>query len=131
MEPVLEIQIATPCDDMREQVTIERGVLLEQCLEIKSPLGGDELVESDLVRCNGSPLLLDIPMVRVRPLVTDPLENHCVTLVEVLTRLANRHRYDLAHEGCAISCASRFITTEGRVAMNRSSLPRGFTRDRV
>src|SRR4051794_6485577 len=123
MKTVLEIQISAPRDDVGEEVAIEGGVLLQQCLEIQRPLGGDELVESDLVRRDSSPLLLDIPVVRVRSLVTDPLENHCVTLVEVLTRLPNRHRYDLEHEGRRLSrCGRRghesatsrsFVTPEG------------------
>ncbi|GAA2106479.1 hypothetical protein GCM10009841_25960 [Microlunatus panaciterrae] len=72
---------------MGEKVAIEGGVLLQQGLEVQRPFGGDELVQTHLVGRNGSPLLLHVAMVWVRAYVTNALENHCVTLVNVAAHL--------------------------------------------
>jgi hypothetical protein len=83
MKAVFEVQLAAPSDHMSEQVTVEGGVLFEQCLQIQRPLRGDELVQAHLVRCNGSPLLLHVAMVGVRAYVTNALENHWNTLIKI------------------------------------------------
>ena len=80
METVLQIQIPPPGDDMGEEVAVEGRILLEQCLQIEGALGGHQLIQPDLMRCDGSPLLLDVPMVGVRADITHALEDHRATL---------------------------------------------------
>ena len=89
VQAVLEIEVAAPGHDVGEEVAVERGVLLQQRLEVERALGGDELIKTHLVRGDGRPLLLDVPVVRIRPYVTDALENHWITLV--MDPLAHRH----------------------------------------
>jgi hypothetical protein len=80
MQTVLQVEVTAPGHHVGEQVAVEGGVLLQQRLQIKGPFGGDQLIEANLVRSDGGPLLLDIPMVGVRPDITHALENHADTL---------------------------------------------------
>lgn len=80
MKAVLQIQIAAPGHDVGEKVAIERGILLEQSLEIERPLRRDELVETHLMRRDRGPLLLHVTMVRVWASVADTLKDHCATV---------------------------------------------------
>jgi hypothetical protein len=82
MQPVFEVELATPRHDVREQVAVKRRVLLQECLEVQRPLRGDELIQAHLVRGDGRPLLLDVTMIWVRAYVPDALENHCDTLIK-------------------------------------------------
>jgi hypothetical protein len=84
MQPVLEVELTSPGDDMSKKVAVEGRVLFEQGFEVEGPLGGDQLVQAHLVGGDGRPLLLHVAMVWVRAYVTDALENHCVTLVKFL-----------------------------------------------
>ena len=68
-------------------------------------------------------------MVRVRPLVPDPLENHCVTLVEVLRQLPDRHRYDLAHEPSPICADVRQPPLSEATGGRPRSIAKGYTFD--
>ena len=84
---------------MGEQVAVEGGVLLEQRLEVERALGGDELVQPDLVRGDRRPLLLDVAVVGVRANVPDALENHLVRVVNDRPGArGGRHRYDSVYD---------------------------------
>jgi hypothetical protein len=76
MKPVFEVKLAPPLDDMREQIAEERGVFVKERSEVKSVLGGDELVESNLVRGQLRPVAKSQTVFWIRPSLADPLENH-------------------------------------------------------
>ena len=48
VQPVLEVVLALPLDDVGEQVSVEGGVLVEERVELEGVLRGDQLVEPDL-----------------------------------------------------------------------------------
>ena len=50
VQAVLEVELAAPLHDVGEQVAVERGVLVEQGVEVQGVLGGHQLVEPDLAR---------------------------------------------------------------------------------
>ena len=50
VQAVLQVQLALPLDNVGEQVSVERRVLGQQCVEIERPFGGDQLVEPHLAR---------------------------------------------------------------------------------
>lgn len=66
VQAVLEVVVAVPENDVREEVAVEGGVVLEQLFEVEDALGGDQLVEPDLLRCNGGPLPLDVAVLGSR-----------------------------------------------------------------
>ncbi len=76
VEAVFKVVVAAPVHDVGEQIAIEGGVLFQQRLEIEHAFGGHELVEPHLVRGDGGPLFLHVPVVGVRAAVTHTLEDH-------------------------------------------------------
>ena len=50
VQAVLEVELAVPLHDVREQVAVERRLLVEQGLEVEGALGRDEVREPDLAR---------------------------------------------------------------------------------
>lgn len=80
VQAVLEIEVASPFDDMGEQVSEERGVLVEQRRELQGVLGGDQLIEPDLARRQGRPVPRRECMVGVRSPIAHTLEDHAVKL---------------------------------------------------
>jgi hypothetical protein len=80
VQSVLQIELTAPGHDMGEQVTVEGRILFQQGFQIESPFRRDELIQANLVRSDRRPLLLGVPVIRVRTYVTDTLENHCDTL---------------------------------------------------
>ena len=81
VEAVLEIQVALPLHDVREEVAVERGVLGEQGFQVELALGRHELIEADRARRDVRPLPGAFPaMVGVRPAVSDALEDHTESL---------------------------------------------------
>lgn len=50
MKSVLKIEVAPPAHDVREEVAEECGVLVEQGGELKSVLGGDQLIQPQWMR---------------------------------------------------------------------------------
>ena len=79
---VLQVQLAAPPDDLREQVAVERRVLGQQLLQIKRILGGDELIEANGTGRDLSPFPGSAGMIGVRPPVPDLLKDHLSSLVE-------------------------------------------------
>ena len=76
VQPVLEVQLSSPRNDVGKQISVEGGVLFEQRLEVQGPLSGHELVQPDLVRSDGGPLLLHVAVIWIRAHVPHTLENH-------------------------------------------------------
>src|SRR5690349_19882910 len=79
---VLQVQLAAPPDDVREQVAVERRVLGQQLLQIKCILGGDELIEANGTGRDLSPFPGSAGMIGIGPPVTDLLKDHVSSLVE-------------------------------------------------
>ena len=52
MQAVLEIKFAVPQDDVREQVAVEGGILLQQRVQVEGALGGHQLIEAHLLWCD-------------------------------------------------------------------------------
>src|SRR5688572_10184237 len=69
---------------MREQVTEEGRVLVEQGGQVQGVLGGDQLVEADLVWRQLRPVPLPKAVVWVRPRGAHTFEDHRVSLGERL-----------------------------------------------
>ena len=80
VEAVLEIELATPPDHVREEVAVERRVLVEERVEVQRVLGGDQLVEPDLPGRQCRPLPRCEVVRRVRSPVAHPLEDHAGSL---------------------------------------------------
>jgi hypothetical protein len=81
VQAVLQVEIALPLHDVREEITVERRVLGEQGLQIELLLGGDELVKAYRAWGNVRPLPGAFPaVVGIRPPVADALEDHTESL---------------------------------------------------
>src|SRR5690606_14612382 len=81
VQAVLQVQVALPLHDVREEVAVERRVLGEQGLEVELLLGRHELIEADRARRHVRPLPGAFPaVVGVRPAVSDALEDHTESL---------------------------------------------------
>ena len=76
VQAVLEVEVAAPGHDVGEQVAVERGVLVEQGVELQGVLGGHQLVEPDLARRQVGPGARGQPVVGVGPADAHPLEDH-------------------------------------------------------
>ena len=92
MQSVLEVHLALPLHDMCEKVAVEGRVLVEQRFEVKRPLGRDELVQADLPWWQLSPVPLAVPVIGVRPLVADSLEDHPEQSTETLGLVVRSRR---------------------------------------
>jgi hypothetical protein len=84
VQPVFEVQLSAPGNHVREKVSVEGRVLLEERLQVQRAFGSDELVQAHLVRGDRRPLLLDVTVIWIRAYVPDALENHCDTLIKFL-----------------------------------------------
>jgi GNAT superfamily N-acetyltransferase len=76
VQAVLEIQLAFPLDDVREEVSEEGRVLVEEGGQVERVLGRDQLVEADLMRGDLCPVADSQTVVWIWPRITNPLENH-------------------------------------------------------
>ena len=76
MEAVLEVEVALPLDDVGEEVAVERGVLVEQRVEVERVLGGHQLIEPYLARRQLGPRARGQSVVGVGPADAHPLEDH-------------------------------------------------------
>src|SRR6478609_163665 len=50
VQSVLQVEVALPLHDVREQVAVERRILGEEGFEIQVALGGHQLIEADRAR---------------------------------------------------------------------------------
>src|SRR3954451_8793124 len=76
VQAVLEVQVTFPLHRVREEVAVERRVLVQQPVQLQLALGGDQLVQPDLPRWQLGPVPGGQPVVRVRPAVAHRLEDH-------------------------------------------------------
>jgi hypothetical protein len=76
VQAVLEVEVAPPLDHVGEEVAVERGVLVEQGVELEGVLGGHQLVEPHLARGQLGPRPRGQPVVGVGPADAHPLEDH-------------------------------------------------------
>lgn len=83
MQAVFEVQVSLELDDVRKQVTKERGVLGEQRLKVERALRGDQLSEPNLAGRQARPLRHAEAMVGVRALVANCLKNHSLSILRI------------------------------------------------
>src|SRR5690606_14265445 len=76
VQSVLQVQGAPPLHHVREQVSVEGGVLREELVQCQLPLGGGELVQPHRPRRDLGPLLHRQPVGRVGSLPQHGLEDH-------------------------------------------------------
>jgi len=50
VQAVLEVELPLPLDDVGEEIAEERGLFVEESLEIEGALGGDQIGEAQLTR---------------------------------------------------------------------------------
>jgi hypothetical protein len=82
VQAILQVEGSVPLDDVREEVTVEGRVLIEENIECEHSLGGDELVKPNLARGNGRPVPLAKAVLGVRATVSDQSEDHRHLLLE-------------------------------------------------
>ncbi len=80
VQPVLEIELPIPLDDVGEQVSVVGRVSCKQCVEVQLALRRDELLEPHLARWDLRPLTMSLPVVGVGSPVADALEDHGATV---------------------------------------------------
>src|ERR1022692_1084352 len=71
-----------PADDVRKEITVERGVLGQQQMEIKHGLGRDQLVQPDRARRDMGPLAGAPGVIGIRAALPDLLKDHATSLDE-------------------------------------------------
>lgn len=76
MQPVFEVELTTPVNDVWEQVAEESGVLGQQCFKIECTLDRDQLIQAKLAWRQACPHPLRCVVLRVRPPVANPLKDH-------------------------------------------------------
>ena len=76
VQAVLEVVLAPPLHDVREQVAVEGRVLVEQGGQLQGVLGGDQLVEPHLARRHVGPGARGQPVVGIGPPLAHALEDH-------------------------------------------------------
>ncbi len=87
MQTVFEIELAVPIHDVGKQVSIERGVRIEQRRQVERVFRRDELIEPDLVGRQLRPIGDGEAMLGVRTVIAHALEDHQSSLGEELPRL--------------------------------------------
>lgn len=80
VQSVLQIELTTPPDDVREKVTVEGRVGGQDRLQVKYVLRGDQLVQSDGAWRDVGPFARTYCMIGIGPPFPDLLENHMVSL---------------------------------------------------
>lgn len=76
VQAVLQVPLAAPLDDVGEQVPVEGRVLFEQGIQVQRPLGGHQVAEQHLLGGDAGPIPLVVPVLGIRPFITDALEDH-------------------------------------------------------
>src|SRR5882757_6980567 len=76
VQAVLEVDVALPLHGVREQITEEGGVLVEQFVQRQFALGGDELIEADRAWRHGGPVAGGQSVIRVRTPAAYRLKDH-------------------------------------------------------
>lgn len=81
VQAVLEVEFAGPEDHMRKQITVERRVFRQQCVEIENSFRRYQLVQADLSWWDTGPFALAQPVLRIGTSIADRLEDHSGSLV--------------------------------------------------
>ena len=76
MQPIFQVEIAAPRDDVGEQIAVEGGILVQQRVQIERALGGDQVDQPQWLKCDRCPIALRQAMVGVGPAVADSFEDH-------------------------------------------------------
>ena len=85
MQAVLQVQLARPQHGVREQVAVERRVVVQQGVQSQLALGSDEFVEAHLVRRDARPVFRREPVIGVGATIPDVLEDHLLVRSSALT----------------------------------------------
>lgn len=80
VQPVLEIELSIPLDDVGEQVSVIGRVGGKQGVQVQLALRRHKLLEPHLARWDLRPLTVPLPVVGVGPPVADALEDHGATV---------------------------------------------------
>jgi hypothetical protein len=82
VQAILQVELAAPADDVREQVPVEGRVGCEHGMQVEHVLRGNELIKPDWPGRYLSPLTPGTGMVGVGAPIPDPLEDHSPSLKE-------------------------------------------------
>src|SRR3954469_6704801 len=80
VQPVLEVELTLPLDHVREQVSVERGVLGQQRVQVELALGRHELVEPDLAWRKLRPVPRRQTVLGIGASIAHRLEDHASSL---------------------------------------------------
>jgi hypothetical protein len=80
VQAVLQEQLAAPLHDVSEQIPVEGRVLRQLRVQVELTARGDQLVEPHLPRCDLRPASGGASVVGVRAPVSNPLEDHPISL---------------------------------------------------
>ncbi len=81
MESLFEVERAAPFDDVGKEIAVERRIVSEQLGKVKSALGCHQVLKTDLARRDVRPVPgRHQPVVWIRPVLANPLEDHEVSL---------------------------------------------------
>ena len=75
VQAVLEVQVPLPPHHVGEQIAVEGAVLTEQVEQIQLRLGGDEVIEAELLRREFRPLGQRQVVLGIGPGVPDSFED--------------------------------------------------------
>lgn len=76
---VLEVERALPGDHVWKEIPVERRVVLEQLVQGKDGLGGDQFVEANLARRYPGPVARRQAVVGVGPVLPNRFEDQLIT----------------------------------------------------
>ena len=76
MHTVLQVEFAAPFDHVREEVAVKGGVLGQERFKVEGLLGGDEGVETHLLRRDSSPVGVGHAVLGVGAAVAYFFEDH-------------------------------------------------------
>ena len=76
VQPIFEIELPIPLDDVGEQIPVVGRVGGKQRVQVQLALRRDKLLEPHLAWWDLRPLAVPLPVVGVRPPVADALEDH-------------------------------------------------------
>ena len=79
VQPIFEVDVALPLHRMREQVAVERGVLVQELVESQLLAGSDELVESDCTGRDARPVAGGQGVIGVGAALAHGLEDQKIT----------------------------------------------------
>ncbi len=85
VKPVLEVKVTLPGHHVREEVSVEGGVLFQYRFQVENAPGCHQLVKPHLLRSDSSPLPVGEPVLGVGTLFAHAFEDHPFSLVQTPT----------------------------------------------